>query len=55
MPRTKTATPAADQCKWFLLCTNPATTSLSHPILGGVPTCQSCADKYARLAPREEN
>jgi hypothetical protein len=29
-------------CQWFLLCTNPATTILSHPILGDVPICERC-------------
>lgn len=34
-------------CEWFLKCSNPATTVTPHPILGNVPTCQSCAD-FAR-------
>lgn len=35
------------ECKWFLLCTNPATTTVKHPILGDVPCCERCA-KFAR-------
>jgi hypothetical protein len=35
------------KCKWFLRCTNPATTTVPHPILGDVPCCQGCAD-FAR-------
>lgn len=38
-------------CQWFLLCENEATTTLYHPILGAVPTCERCAEKVARLSP----
>lgn len=31
-------------CRWFLRCTNPATTTAQHPILGAVPCCDKCAD-----------
>lgn len=41
------------RCEWFLLCDNPAVTTQSHPVLGNVPICQRCADKYRSLAPRE--
>ena len=30
------------RCEWFLLCTNPATGSTPHPVLGKVPTCDRC-------------
>jgi len=30
------------RCEWFLLCTNPATGTTPHPILGDVPTCDRC-------------
>lgn len=31
-------------CAWFALCTRPAVTTVSHPVLGDVPCCQRCAD-----------
>ena len=30
------------ECMWFLNCTRDATTTAPHPILGDVPTCDSC-------------
>lgn len=39
----------AAQCAWFLLCTNKATTTRSHPILGSVAICKRCDEKVARL------
>ena len=30
------------RCEWFLLCTNPATGSTPHSVLGSVPTCDRC-------------
>jgi hypothetical protein len=33
-------------CQWFATCTRPATTTVAHPILGDVPTCDPCA-KFA--------
>ncbi len=32
-------------CLWFALCDHPAIGTVSHPIIGEVPTCQRCADK----------
>lgn len=32
-------------CQWFLLCDNPATTTMPHPTLGNVPICARCAAK----------
>lgn len=32
-------------CEWYLLCTNPATRTIPHPILGRVPACDRCAER----------
>lgn len=39
------------ECAWFALCENPATATMRHPIAPetGVPICQRCRDKVARL------
>lgn len=34
------------RCEWFALCDHVAAGVVSHPILGDVPTCQRCADKF---------
>lgn len=34
------------RCEYFALCTNDADGYVKHPILGLVPTCQRCADKF---------
>lgn len=31
-------------CEWFARCTNEAAGTVSHPILGEVPTCERCAN-----------
>lgn len=36
-------------CEWYAMCSNVATTTLRHPIIGDVPICQRCKDKDARL------
>lgn len=33
-------------CEYYLLCTNPAEGTVTHPILGEVPTCARCANKH---------
>jgi hypothetical protein len=33
---------ARGACRWFLKCTNDATTTRPHPILGNVPCCERC-------------
>lgn len=41
-------------CAWFALCDRPADYTVSHPILGEVPTCRRCVDKldlHDRAAP----
>lgn len=42
-------TPAPTVCAWFALCTNAATGTEPHPILGDVPICDRCAAKVAFL------
>lgn len=37
-------------CEYMALCTNDATLALPHPILGSVPICRRCLDKYNRLS-----
>jgi hypothetical protein len=32
-------------CMWFRDCANAAAGTVTHPILGEVPTCQRCATK----------
>lgn len=32
----------AGVCEWFALCTNPATDTEPHPVLGAVPICERC-------------
>lgn len=34
-------------CAAFALCENAATRTVSHPILGGYPSCERCAAKLA--------
>ncbi len=46
-------------CRYFRGCTNEAVTTVPNPILGPVPCCQRCADKYAffssaKSAPRPQ-
>jgi len=37
----------ANWCHWFAMCTNDAAGTVTHPILGEVSTCKSCADKHS--------
>lgn len=34
-------------CAWYALCDHGADGTVSHPVLGDVPTCRRCADKHA--------
>lgn len=34
------------RCEWYALCPNPADGTVKHPVLGDVPTCQRCADRF---------
>lgn len=44
---------APTACEWFAMCGRPAAGVVAHPILGDVPTCQTCADKHdLDLVPR---
>lgn len=36
-------------CQWFALCENQATHTMTHPILGEVPICDRCQEKYDKL------
>jgi hypothetical protein len=36
-------------CRWFLMCTREAVTTLPHPVLGEVPACARCAEKVQKL------
>ena len=37
-------------CRWFALCDRPADRVRSHPIMGDVPICKSCDEKYEELS-----
>lgn len=34
-------------CQWFAKCTNDAAGTVTHPILGEVPTCTRCARAHS--------
>lgn len=43
------------KCQWFLKCTNNATTTMQHPILGKVPICKQCKEKMEKIALKTKN
>ena len=47
--RSQLKSARAKPCVWFALCTNKATATRSHPILGQVPICKRCDDKVAAI------
>jgi len=51
--RAQPATPVA-ACAWFARCTNPATGTTPHPVLGSVPTCDRC-HTFATGTPRDQH
>lgn len=43
------------RCEWYALCPNPADGVVAHAVLGEVPTCQRCADRFElALVPNAE-
>ena len=34
------------ECAYFAFCTNDAIGTLPNPVVGPVPTCKRCADKF---------
>jgi hypothetical protein len=36
-------------CEYFALCVNEADGTVTHPILGQVPTCRRCAEKMEKV------
>jgi hypothetical protein len=49
MTRRRLKPKTEGSCQYFMLCAEPAVTSVPNPVLGDVPTCAKCADKYHRL------
>lgn len=41
----RAATRRLGTCQWFAMCDNVAIGTVTHPVLGNVPTCRRCADK----------
>lgn len=33
------------ECRWFAGCENPAGGTVTHPVLGEVPTCPACVER----------
>lgn len=40
-------------CRWYAMCDHVAIGTISHPILGDIPICRRCFDKYARIGGTE--
>lgn len=42
-------------CEWYALCMNSPDGTVTHPVLGEVPTCERCARRHAlKLKPWNE-
>lgn len=41
-------------CGWFATCENEATGTMPHPILGNVPTCDSCRQRAEAGRPQRQ-
>lgn len=46
---------AGQECKWWAMCDNPATTTEPHPILGDVPICDRCVAKLRKIEGLDES
>jgi hypothetical protein len=47
--RIKVYVQTAVYCRWWAMCTNVATGTMSHPVLLVVPICDRCRDKVEQL------
>lgn len=41
-----------DTCQWFMLCTEPATSSVEHLVFGEVPVCDEHPVSATRITAR---